>query len=124
MSRRLPSSSSLTIQSRCTSRTGVIWRTSCGGSLASPEHRSGSASAAATKTPNVEPIGSALLIVGAYAIGAVPWGVVLGRVSTGTDLRHYGSHSTGATNAYRVLGKRAAIAVLVLDFLKGLVPVV
>jgi glycerol-3-phosphate acyltransferase PlsY len=72
----------------------------------------------------VDPIGSALPIIGAYAMGALPWGVVLGRVSTGTDLRHHGSHSTGATNAYRVLGKRAAIAVLVLDFLKGLVPVV
>jgi len=72
----------------------------------------------------VEPLGSALLIAGAYAFGAVPWGVVLGRMMAGTDLREHGSHSTGATNAYRVLGKQAAIAVLVLDFLKGFAPVV
>jgi len=72
----------------------------------------------------VEPLGSALLVVGAYAFGAVSWGVVLGRLMAGTDLREHGSHSTGATNAYRVLGKQAAIAVLVLDFLKGFAPVV
>lgn len=68
-------------------------------------------------------IGAALLVLFAYLLGAVPWGVVLGRLFAGTDLRQHGSRSTGATNAYRVLGKQVAIAVLVLDFLKGLAPV-
>ena len=69
-------------------------------------------------------LGAALLIVASYLVGAVPWGVVLGRLFAGTDLRQHGSRSIGATNAYRVFGKQVAIAVLVLDFLKGLLPVV
>ncbi|MGI8476847.1 MAG: glycerol-3-phosphate 1-O-acyltransferase PlsY [Thermomicrobiales bacterium] len=62
-------------------------------------------------------------VVGAYGAGAVPWGVILGRVFIGTDLRDHGSGSTGTTNAYRVLGWRYSVAVLVLDFLKGMLPV-
>jgi glycerol-3-phosphate acyltransferase PlsY len=68
-------------------------------------------------------MGAAILIAAAYAAGAVPWGVVLGRVFAGTDLREHGSQSTGTTNAHRVLGWQFAAAVFVLDFAKGLVPV-
>lgn len=68
-------------------------------------------------------VGAALLIAAAYVSGAVPWGVVLGRVFAGTDLRQHGSQSTGTTNAQRVLGWKIAAAVFVLDFAKGLVPV-
>jgi glycerol-3-phosphate acyltransferase PlsY len=53
----------------------------------------------------------------------VPWGVVLGRILHSTDLRDHGSGSTGTTNAYRVLGWRVSIAVMVLDIVKGAVPV-
>lgn len=63
------------------------------------------------------------LIVASYAAGAVPWGVVLGRLFQNTDLREHGSGATGTTNAYRVLGWRISAAVLTLDFLKGLLPV-
>ena len=66
----------------------------------------------------------ALLILVAYAAGAVPWGVVLGRWRADVDLRRHGSGGTGATNAMRVLGWRISVAVLALDFLKGFVPVV
>ena len=69
-------------------------------------------------------LAGAVLVVAAYGLGAVPWGVVLGRVLAGKDLRDYGSQSTGTTNAYRVLGWRFSAAVFVLDFLKGLIPVV
>jgi glycerol-3-phosphate acyltransferase PlsY len=65
-----------------------------------------------------------ILVVVAYLVGAVPWGVVLGRVFAGVDVREYGSKSTGATNALRVLGKKFSIAVLVLDMSKGILPVV
>lgn len=65
-----------------------------------------------------------LLIVAAYGFGAIPWGVVLGRVLAGKDLRDFGSNSTGATNAYRVLGWKFSAAVFLLDFAKGLIPVV
>jgi glycerol-3-phosphate acyltransferase PlsY len=64
-----------------------------------------------------------LLVTGAYAAGALPWGVVLGRWWVGVDLRHRGSGATGATNALRVLGWRISLAVLALDFAKGLLPV-
>lgn len=62
-------------------------------------------------------------IAAAYVSGSVPWGVVLGRVLKGIDIRNYGSGNTGATNSMRVLGWRIALAVAVLDILKGLLPV-
>jgi glycerol-3-phosphate acyltransferase PlsY len=71
----------------------------------------------------VTAVGSSLLIAGAYLFGAIPWGVVVGKVLANTDLREHGSRSTGATNAYRVIGAKLSLAVLVLDFLKGLAPV-
>jgi glycerol-3-phosphate acyltransferase PlsY len=71
----------------------------------------------------VEIVGSALLILGGYLAGSIPWGLVIGRFVTGVDIRQHGSRSTGATNALRVLGWRASLAVLILDFLKGLLPV-
>jgi glycerol-3-phosphate acyltransferase PlsY len=64
-----------------------------------------------------------LSIAVGYASGAVPWGFVLGRLATGTDLRRHGSGSTGATNALRVLGWRISLAVFALDFAKGYLPV-
>src|SRR5215213_9364878 len=69
-------------------------------------------------------IGGIALLVAAYAVAAVPWGVVLGKYFSGIDLRGYGSKSIGTTNALRVLGWRISLAVFVLDFLKGLIPVV
>ncbi|CAN5800019.1 glycerol-3-phosphate 1-O-acyltransferase PlsY [soil metagenome] len=63
-----------------------------------------------------------LLITMAYLIGAVPWGVVLGRVK-GIDVRRHGSGGTGATNTLRLLGWKFALSVFVLDFAKGLLPV-
>ncbi|CAA9546731.1 MAG: Acyl-phosphate:glycerol-3-phosphate O-acyltransferase PlsY (EC [uncultured Thermomicrobiales bacterium] len=63
------------------------------------------------------------LVVGAYAVGAIPWGIVLGRWLAGVDLRGHGSGSTGTTNALRVLGPRISASVFVLDFLKGVAPV-
>lgn len=68
-------------------------------------------------------LGGLTLIGVAYALGAIPWGVVLGRIFTGVDLRGYGSGATGTTNALRVLGWRISVAVFVLDFAKGLLPV-
>jgi len=64
-----------------------------------------------------------LLIAAGYFSGAVPWGVILGRLTSGTDIRRHGSGSTGATNALRVLGWRISLAVFALDFAKGALPV-
>ncbi len=58
----------------------------------------------------------------AYVAGATPFGFLAGRLR-GLDLRQHGSGNIGATNALRVLGKPVGIAVLVLDMLKGLLPV-
>ena len=66
---------------------------------------------------------SILGIAAAYASGSVPWGVVLGRLIKGIDIRTIGSGNTGATNAMRALGWRIALAVAVLDLFKGLVPI-
>lgn len=63
------------------------------------------------------------LILATYLMGSIPWGVVLGKVFKGVDVRQHGSGATGATNALRVLGWKFSAAVFVLDFLKGLLPV-
>src|SRR5688572_6956261 len=65
---------------------------------------------------------SFLLVIGAYLIGAVPRGLVLGKLN-GIDVRTHGSGGTGATNTLRLHGWKIAAAVFVLDFCKGLVPV-
>ncbi|HEU0165610.1 MAG TPA: glycerol-3-phosphate 1-O-acyltransferase PlsY [Thermomicrobiales bacterium] len=72
----------------------------------------------------MDAVGGIALIIVAYLLGAIPWGVVLGRVFAGVDVREHGSQSTGATNALRVLGKKFSIAVLILDMAKGILPVV
>jgi acyl phosphate:glycerol-3-phosphate acyltransferase len=58
-----------------------------------------------------------------YLLGAIPFGLIIGRLTKGIDLREYGSHRTGATNALRTLGTPAAAAVFVLDVAKGVVAV-
>lgn len=71
----------------------------------------------------METIASLAVIATAYLVGAMPWGLVLGKMK-GIDPRRHGSGGTGATNTLRLLGWRIALLVFVLDFTKGLVPVV
>lgn len=54
-----------------------------------------------------------------YLLGAIPFGLLVGRRSAKVDIRKYGSGKTGTTNVLRTAGKKAAILVLVLDLLKG-----
>jgi glycerol-3-phosphate acyltransferase PlsY len=65
-----------------------------------------------------------LVAVGAYLVGAIPFGLIVGRLARGVDLRQHGSHRTGATNALRTLGLPAALVVLLLDIAKGVAAVV
>lgn len=58
----------------------------------------------------------------AYVVGATPFGFLAGKLH-GLDIRDHGSGNIGATNVLRTLGKPVGITVLVLDILKGLVPV-
>ena len=62
-------------------------------------------------------------IIGAYLIGSIPFGYVVGRFFYHTDIRAAGSGNIGAMNALRTLGKGGAVVVLLLDALKGFVPV-
>ncbi len=55
-------------------------------------------------------------------IGSIPFGVLVGRLFFGTDLRSSGSGNIGAANALRSLGAKGGAAVLVLDALKGFIP--
>lgn len=64
-----------------------------------------------------------LAAVGGYLLGAIPFGLIIGRVTRGVDLREFGSHRTGATNALRTLGARAALVVFLLDVAKGVAAV-
>ena len=70
-----------------------------------------------------EAVVDALVIVVAYVIGGIPWGVVIARVTGGTDPRTIGSGRTGGANVMRALGPRAAAASGLLDVLKGIVAV-
>lgn len=71
-----------------------------------------------------EAVVDALVIVAAYVIGGIPWGVVIARLTGGTDPRTIGSGRTGGANVMRALGPRAAAASGLLDVLKGIVAVV
>ena len=65
---------------------------------------------------------SYLLFPLAFLIGAIPFGFIAGK-RRGIDLREHGSKSIGATNTMRLLGPSAGAAVLFLDTVKGLLPV-
>lgn len=64
------------------------------------------------------------LVIVAYLAGSVPFGVLVARISGGTDPRTIGSGRTGGTNALRALGRKWATVVVVGDLLKGALPVV
>ena len=64
-------------------------------------------------------IASAVGLVIAYLLGSIPTGYLAGKLLIGIDIREHGSRSTGATNVLRTLGKWPALAVLVIDVLKG-----
>lgn len=55
----------------------------------------------------------------AYLLGSIPTAVWLGQAFYGVDVREYGSGNAGATNTFRVLGKKAGIAVMTIDIAKG-----
>ncbi len=59
----------------------------------------------------------------AYLIGSIPTGYIVVKSATGQDIRQVGSGSTGATNVKRVMGKKWFFIVLLLDALKGAIPV-
>ncbi len=65
----------------------------------------------------------ALAFISSYFLGSIPFGYIVGKVK-GYDLRNEGSGNIGATNVFRVVGKKEGVFVFILDFLKGFLPVI
>ena len=59
----------------------------------------------------------------AYLAGSIPSGLIIVRMLTGRDIRRTGSGNIGATNVRRIVGNGWALAALLCDMLKGLLPV-
>ena len=64
-----------------------------------------------------------MILIVAYLLGSIPSAVWIGKKYYGIDIREHGSKNAGTTNMLRVLGKRAAAPVFVIDFLKGYIAV-
>jgi len=62
-------------------------------------------------------------LVIAYLAGSIPFAYLAGRLVKGIDLRTVGSGNLGATNVFRTLGAPAGVSVMLLDIIKGAVPV-
>ena len=67
-------------------------------------------------------VGFFIFFLPPYLIGSIPNALWIGKVFYGKDVRKEGSKNAGATNTIRVLGLKPGLAVLVLDLLKGIIP--
>jgi glycerol-3-phosphate acyltransferase PlsY len=65
---------------------------------------------------------TALVIAGGYIAGSMPFGYWLVRLVKHDDIRRHGSGNIGATNVWRVYGRWLGLPVILLDALKGFVP--
>ncbi len=77
--------------------------------------------------PSLGPLALLLEVLGlaaaAYLLGSVPFALLIGKLH-GLDIRQHGSGNVGATNVVRVLGRGPGLGCFVLDFFKGVLPVV
>ncbi|MDH4128707.1 MAG: glycerol-3-phosphate 1-O-acyltransferase PlsY [Spirochaetota bacterium] len=60
-----------------------------------------------------------ILYILSYLLGSLPTAFLIGKIAKGIDIRTHGSGNVGATNAFRVLGKRWGVLSLVIDIVKG-----
>lgn len=65
---------------------------------------------------------AALIILGGYLLGSIPFGYWVVKLFRGEDIRKTGSGNIGATNVWRAYGRWYGIPIVVLDIAKGLVP--
>jgi glycerol-3-phosphate acyltransferase PlsY len=63
------------------------------------------------------------LVILAYLLGSIPWGLILARLFSGHDIRQKGSRNIGATNVLRQTGVLPGLLTLTGDILKGAIPV-
>ena len=63
------------------------------------------------------------IVILGYLLGSIPFGVIIGKMVRGIDVREYGSGSMGMTNVMRTVGAKAGLIVLIADLLKGAVAV-
>ena len=66
----------------------------------------------------------ALIVLGGYLLGSMPFGYWVVRWLKGTDIRQQGSGNIGATNVWRVYGRKLGILIVLLDVGKGFVPAI
>ena len=71
----------------------------------------------------MEIVWTLLIVLFAYLLGSFPTGYLMVKAFKNEDIRQIGSGSTGATNVKRVLGKRGFYSVLLIDAIKGFIPV-
>jgi glycerol-3-phosphate acyltransferase PlsY len=64
----------------------------------------------------------ALIVVGGYLLGSIPFGYVIPRLVRGDDVRGHGSGNVGASNVWRVYGPSLGVPVALLDVAKGFAP--
>lgn len=65
-----------------------------------------------------------VILISSYLLGSFPTGYLLGKYVYKINLFEHGSKNVGATNSLRVLGKKAGLIVLIVDALKGAIPVI
>jgi glycerol-3-phosphate acyltransferase PlsY len=65
-----------------------------------------------------------VVAVVAYLLGSIPFGLIIGKLKGGVDIREYGSGKTGATNVMRTVGTKLGIVTLVLDVTKATAAVI
>ncbi|MDP2207111.1 MAG: glycerol-3-phosphate 1-O-acyltransferase PlsY [Alphaproteobacteria bacterium] len=72
---------------------------------------------------HIDPALALVALIGGYLSGSVPYGLILGKLAGLGDIRAAGSGNIGATNVLRLGGKKLGAATLLLDALKGAIPV-
>ncbi len=60
-----------------------------------------------------------IAVICSYLLGCIPTSFIFGKLIKKIDIRQYGSHNVGATNAIRVLGLKIGIVTLIIDIAKG-----
>ena len=64
------------------------------------------------------------VVVMAYLLGSIPFGLIIGKLKSGVDIREQGSGKTGATNVMRTVGTKLGVLTLILDVVKATVAVI